>query len=291
VTDDLALALELADLADAITLPRFGAENLEVARKADATPVTEADTGAERAMRDHLGRMRPSDAVLGEEFGAGAGAGGGAGPGAGGGASGGAGGGAGEGAGGGAGGGRRWILDPIDGTANYIRGIPVWASLIALHDGERPLAAVVSAPALGRRWWGRAGGGAFTSDRLSGRSRRLRVSGVDDLGAAQVSIAGVSDWAPPARREALFELARRTWRSRGFGDFWMHMLVAEGAVDIAIDSPGVSVWDLAAPQLIVEEAGGRLTDLRGARGAAGGEALSSNGRLHDAALAVVGRDP
>jgi histidinol-phosphatase len=259
--DDLALALELADACDAITTGRFGAGDLLVETKADATPVSEADTGAEEAVRERLAVARPDDAVLGEEYGSDEAA----------------------------TGARRWIIDPIDGTKNYVRGIPVWATLLALEEGGEPRVAVVSAPALGRRWWASRGGGAFTRDAvLGGEVRPLRVSGVSDLGDAQLSFAGLEEWRAIGRLDAMLALAARCGRTRGLGDFWAYMLVAEGAIEIGLD-PVVSLWDLAAPQLIVEEAGGRFTDLGGARTASGGDAIASNGVLHDDALAFVGR--
>jgi histidinol-phosphatase len=260
--DDLALALELADACDAITLGRYRAVDLEVETKADATPVSEADTGAERAVRDRLSVARPGDAVIGEEFGGSD---------------------WGE-------AGRRWIIDPIDGTKNYVRGIPVWATLLALEDAGEVTVAVVSAPALGRRWWASRGAGAFALDALvDGGPRRLRVSGVSSLGEAQLSFAGLEEWREIDRLDAILALAERCGRSRGLGDFWAYMLVAEGAIEIGLD-PVVSLWDLAAPQLIVEEAGGRFTDLGGTRTPAGGDAIATNRLLHEAALAFVRRD-
>jgi histidinol-phosphatase len=259
LADDVALARELADLADTITLPRFGAVDLAVSTKPDLTPVTEADTAAERALRDLLSDVRPADDVMGEEYGA---------------------------QGGGAR--RRWIVDPIDGTKNYVRGIPVWATLIALEEGEECTLGLVSAPALGRRWWASRGAGAFASDALTGETRQLAVSGVTELRDAQLSFGGFEDWAAGGRREALIELVEACWRTRSFGDFWAYMLLAEGALEIAID-PVASVWDLAAPQIIVEEAGGQFSDLSGVRTTGGGDAIATNGRLHDAALWRVGR--
>jgi histidinol-phosphatase len=260
LADDLALALELADLADAITLDRFQAVDLSVSTKPDLTPVTEADTAAERAIRARLGEARPSDAVVGEEYGD---------------------------HGGGAA--RRWIIDPIDGTKNYVRGVPVWATLVSLQTDGEDQVAVVSAPSLGRRWWAARGQGAWGRDAITRTTRRLEVSGVADLADAQLSFAGAEEWLRGEHFDALTELMARTWRSRGFGDFWAYMLLAEGALEIALDSPGVSVWDLAAPKLIVEEAGGRFTDLAGVATAESGEALATNGLLHAAALAIVGR--
>jgi histidinol-phosphatase len=247
VPDDLALALELADLADAITLERYRAGDLVVETKPDLTPVTEADQAAEQAIRDRLADARPYDAIIGEEFGTTATA---------------------E---------RQWVIDPIDGTKNYVRGIPVWATLIALRDQV----AVVSAPALHRRWWAARDRGAFAD------GRTIHVSAVAELADAQLLWSGVEEWEAVGRTEAVLSLARRCWRSRGLGDFWQYMLVAEGAAEIALD-PEVKLWDLAAPQLIVEEAGGRFTDLTGARRPDGGSGIATNGLLHGAALEVVG---
>jgi histidinol-phosphatase len=250
VPDDLALALELADLADSITLERFGADDLVVETKPDLTPVTEADRAVEEAIRERIAAERPGDAIVGEEFGSTAS------------------------------GGRQWVIDPIDGTKNYVRGIPVWATLLSL---EREVA-VVSAPALGRRWWARRGAGAFAD------GRPIHVSAVAGLGDAQLLWSGIEDWDGVGRADAVLELARRCWRSRGLGDFWQYMLVAEGAAEIALD-PEVKVWDLAAPQLIVEEAGGKFTDLHGRPRPDGGSGLATNGLLHEAALEVVGERP
>ncbi len=259
-SEDLALALELADLADAITIPRFRAADLVVETKPDLTPVSEADTAVERAIRARLADARPGDAVVGEEYGES----------------------------GDSDGARRWIIDPIDGTKNYVRGIPVWGTLLALHEGDQATIGVVSAPALGRRWWASAGAGAFGADGLSEKPRRLRVSAVQALADAQLCISGFDGWEEHGRLEALIELARQCWRTRGFGDFWTYMMIAEGVAEIGCE-PIVSLWDLAAPQVIVEEAGGTFTDLAGVRTAAGGDALATNGLLHEQALALVGR--
>jgi histidinol-phosphatase len=239
VSPDLELALGLADVADELALERFGAPDLLVETKADATPVTEADRAVEEAILSRLRRDRPDDGVVGEEFGIREG------------------------------GSRRWIVDPIDGTRNYARGIPVWATLIALEDEGRAQLGVVSAPALGRRWWAERGLGAFSGE------RRLAVSAIDRIEDAVLSFA---------LEQPLPEVARRCRHARGFGDFWAHMLVAEGAVDGAIDAVGVSVWDLAAVQVIVEEAGGRFTDAQGVARPDGGTGISSNGLLHDELL-------
>ena len=258
--DDLALALELADAADSIALARFRASDLVVETKPDRTPVTEADPAVERAVRERLAVERPDDAILGEEYGSSE---------------------APE-------NGRRWIVDPIDATANYLRGIPVWATLLALQEGDEVTVGVVSAPALHSRWWASRGGGAFGSDGLTAEPRRLRVSAVRALEDAQLGISGMEDWEERGRLQPLVSLARKCWRTRGFGDFWTYMLVAEGVVDIGCEAV-VSLWDLAAPQVIVEEAGGAFTDLAGVRTPAGGDALASNGLLHEQALAFVRR--
>jgi histidinol-phosphatase len=253
---DLALAQELADAADAITMARFRADDLVVQTKPDLTPVSEADTAVERELRRRLGAARPGDAIVGEEYGESDDQG----------AS------------------RRWIVDPIDGTKSYVRGVPVWATLLALEeDGELTLG-MVSAPALGRRWWGAAGQGAFA--RENGQQRRLHVSGVRELGDAQLCFSDFDGWAADGRLPALLGLSARCWRTRGFGDFWQHMLVAEGAAEIAVD-PGVSLWDLAAILVVVREAGGRMTDLDGVERADGGDGVSTNGLLHDEVLAAL----
>ena len=183
---------------------------------------------------------------------------------------------------------RRWIIDPIDGTKNFVRGIPVWATLLALQVGSELSVGVVSAPALQRRWWAARGAGAFAADGLGDEARRLRVSAVGSLSDAQLCFPGLEDWDESVGIDALLALARRCWRSRGYGDFWPYMLLAEGAVDIACE-PVVTLWDLAAPLVIVEEAGGRFTDLGGVARADGGDALATNGLLHEEALAIIGR--
>jgi histidinol-phosphatase len=258
---DLSLALALADAADAVSLPRFGSLGLRVETKPDHTPVSDADTGTERAIRSLLERRRPHDAVVGEEFGES----GGAGP-------------------------RRWIIDPIDGTKNYVRGVPVWATLIALMEADEVYVGVVSAPALGRRWWASRGQGAWSSV-FGGEPRHLHVSGVTALADASIAYSSLHGWdQAPGGREGLLALERQVWRTRGYGDFWQHAMVAEGAVDAAAE-PEVSLWDLAAVAVLVEEAGGRFTDLRGRRGPDGGSALSSNGLLHEPVLATLSGRP
>src|SRR5829696_4504143 len=237
-SEDMRLAHVLADQADSISLDRFKAQDLIVDTKPDLTPVTDADRAVEEMLRITLTRARTRDAVMGEEFGT-----------------------TGHGS-------RRWVLDPIDGTKNFVRGVPVWATLIALFDGEEPVVGLVSAPALNRRWWAAKDVGAWTGRRLE-NATRCTVSGVTTLADASLSYS-----------------SRSGWRTRAYGDFWSYMLVAEGAVDIACE-PEVSLWDLAAVDVIVREAGGRFTDLTGAPGPAGGSALATNGTLHDAALRTL----
>lgn len=250
--DDLRLAHVLADAADATTTHRFRALDLAVSTKPDLSPVTDADRTVEENVRSTLQRARPRDAVLGEEYGKT-----GLGP-------------------------RCWILDPIDGTKNFVRGVPVWATLIALMEGDEVVVGLVSAPALGRRWWGARGAGAWTGRSLSTASR-CRVSEVDDTLDGSLSYSSLSGWEQCGRMSAFLDLTRRVWRTRAFGDFWSHMMVAEGAVDISAE-PEVSLWDLAALTVIVHEAGGRLTDLDGNSGPSGGSVVCTNGRLHEEVL-------
>ncbi|MFM9135024.1 MAG: inositol monophosphatase family protein [bacterium] len=250
--DDLSLALALADTADGVTLPAFRREGLVVETKPDLTPVTEADRGAEATLRAELGRRRPGDTVVGEEMG------------------------------GTLGSGRQWILDPIDGTKNFVRGVPVWASLIALVIDGLVEVGVVSAPALGRRWWAARGLGAWTRGPEDSTDRRLRASAVGNLADASFSFSDGIGWPPGA----LDALAASAWRSRAYGDFWSHMLVAEGSVDIAME-PELSVWDVAALVPIVEEAGGRITAIDGGDVLQGPGALTTNGLMHGIALDAV----
>jgi histidinol-phosphatase len=257
---DLVLALELADLADVITIERFGAADLAVETKPDMTPVSEADTVVEQIVRQRLAAVHPNDSIVGEEYGVST---------------------APDSA-------RRWIIDPIDGTMSYVRGIPVWATLLALEVEDEVTVGVVSAPALGRRWWASRGGGAYLSDGTASAPRALGVSKVRELTDAQLCFGGLREWDEVNRADALLELGRECWRARGFGDFWGYMLVAEGSAEIALD-PVAALWDLAATLLIVEEAGGRFTDLGGVRTPDGGDAVATNGLLHDAVLAIIGR--
>ena len=251
----LSLALDIADLADRITMGRFRAIDLLVSTKPDDTPVTEADHAVEEAIREHLAIHAREHAVLGEEFGydesddsef-------------------------------------RWIVDPIDGTKNYLRGVPIWATLIGLEQAGRLVVGVVSAPALHSRWWAGVGLGAFRD------GEPIRVSEVERIEDAHISFS----WDTQERFEAggfderVISLARRCWRSRSIGDFWQHVLVAEGAFDAAAE-PAISPWDVAALQPIIEEAGGRFSDLTGAARIDGGSVVCTNGRLHEAVLSALG---
>ena len=256
---DLALALRLADAADAVTLPRFRAADLQVTTKPDRSPVTDADTAAEEVLRALIAVERPGDAVLGEEGGGNA-----------------------------VGVGRGWVLDPIDGTKNFSRGMPAWATLIGLTVDGTATVGVASAPALGRRWWGAIGQGAWTSDAAGAAPRRMAVSRVAALGDAYLSTTDLRVFGQQGRMDRWLALVDAVWETRAFGDFWQHVLVAEGVLDVAVD-PVANPWDLAALAPVVAEAGGRLTDLTGAATWAGGDALTTNGVLHDAARAVIGR--
>ncbi|MCV7401615.1 histidinol-phosphatase [Mycobacterium fragae] len=251
--DDLAVALDLADQADAVTLARFGALDLQVDTKPDLTPVSDADRAVETGLRAALAQARPGDSILGEEFGGPT-----------------------------TFAGRQWIIDPIDGTKNFVRGVPVWASLIALLDDGVPTVGVVSAPALQRRWWAAAGAGAFATVGHS-PARRLTVSTVAQLDSASLSFSSLSGWAERGLRKRFLELTDTVWRVRAYGDFWSYCLVAEGAVDIAAE-PEVSVWDLAPLDILVREAGGAFTSLEGTTGPHGGSVVATNGLLHDQVL-------
>ncbi|HTX93869.1 MAG TPA: histidinol-phosphatase [Mycobacterium sp.] len=251
--DDLTLALRLADRADTLSSARFGALDLRIDTKPDLTPVTDADRAVELELREMLASERPGEDVLGEEFGGTT-----------------------------SHTGRQWIIDPIDGTKNFVRGVPVWASLIALLDDGVPVVGAVSAPALRRRWWAAAGQGAFGA--VDGDTpRRLSVSSVAQLDSASLSFSSLSGWAQRGLRERFITLTDAVWRVRAFGDFLSYCLVAEGAVDIAAE-PEVSVWDLAALDILVREAGGTLTGLDGIAGPHRGSAVATNGLLHDEVL-------
>ncbi len=258
-TDDLRLAHVLADDADSLTMERFRSIDLHVSTKPDATLVSDADVNVEDGVRRTLGRARPRDAVLGEEAGST-----GFGP-------------------------RRWVVDPIDGTHNFVRGVPVWATLIALMEGDDVVVGCVSAPALGRRWWASAGGGSWTGKSLL-NAKPCRVSDIKDVGDASFSYSELGGWDRIGRLEAILALTRRCWRSRAYGDFWSHVMVAEGTVDIAAE-PELALHDMAALAVIVTEAGGRFSGLDGRPGPLGNNALTTNGHLHDAAMAFVGHFP
>jgi len=255
--DDLALAHLLADTADAISVPRFRARDLHVTTKPDLTPVSDADTAVEKALRGTLARARPRDGVLGEELGTAEGR-----------------------------GTRQWVIDPIDATKNFVRGVPVWGTLIALMDGDRAVVGLVSAPALGRRWWGAVGHGAYAG-RHQSAATPIRVSGVSRLADASFCYSSLKSWEEIDKLDGMLELMRGSWRSRAYGDFYGHMLVAEGAVDVMVE-PELSLWDLAALVPIITEAGGEFTDLSGNPGPGGGSAVTTNGKLHAEVLKRVG---
>jgi len=253
--DDLRLAHVMADQVDSVTMSRFKAQDLRVETKPDLTPVTDADRTAEEIIRGQLSRARSRDAVHGEEM-----PDTGHGP-------------------------RRWVIDPIDGTKNFVRGVPVWATLIALLDGDEVVVGLVSAPALGRRWWAAQGSGAWTGKSLAAASR-LQVSGVSTLKDASFSYSSLTGWEERGKLDNFLELGRQVWRTRAYGDFWSHVLVAEGAVDLSAE-PDLALHDMAALVPIVTEAGGTFTSITGVPGPFGGSALVSNGLLHAAALQVL----
>jgi histidinol-phosphatase len=255
LADDLAVALVLAAEADLVAIDRYRAQDLEVQLKPDRTQVTDADTRVERIIREHLADARPDDAVLGEEFGT-------------------------EGSSN-----RQWIIDPIDGTSNFVRGVPIWGALIALVIDGVPEVGVVSAPALGRRWWAATGHGSWLQQH-GGEPRRLRVSGIADLADATLSYNSIKHWDQYGRLDQLIALSREVGRTRAFGDLWSYMLLAEGAIDIAGEFD-VKPWDIAALVPIVREAGGRITDADGADAVDTLSVLATNGVLHDEVLRRV----
>jgi histidinol-phosphatase len=267
--DDLALAHALADLADAISLDRYQAQDLVVATKPDNTPVTDADRAVETAIREALATHRNTDGLVGEEFGSDKGT-----------------------------SGRYWVIDPIDGTKNFMRGVPTWATLIALVNVdsfgvEEVVVGIASAPALARRWSAAKGHGAFVrfssgniddlSEDLgaSSNEKKISVSKVAKLSDASISYSDFVGWGD--RLEPFQKMLANAWRTRGIGDFWSHMLVAEGAVDVAIE-PSLAVWDMAALDIIVREAGGAFTNTAGQNGPFGGSGVSTNGVLHNAVI-------
>ena len=246
IDDDLTFAISLADVADAITLPRFRSVDLVVEEKPDRSPVTDADRAAETAIRDAVAASGRNEAVLGEEFGSDGSK------------------------------DRRWIVDPIDGTTSYLRGIPIWATLFALEVDGAVEIALVSAPALGRRWWARRGGGAFAD------GRPCRVSRIRRVEDAAVSTTSQRRMPP-----GWSTIVARAWANRGLGDFWHHCLVGEGSLDVATDGPYMRVWDYSAVKLIVEEAGGRSTQLDGVEPEDRGSLLSTNGLLHSEVIGLL----
>lgn len=251
---DLELALALADAADAQTLPSFDATGLDVRRKADRTHVTAADLAAERAIRVLLGERRPDDAILGEEYGATQAA------------------------------SRRWIVDPIDGTANFLRGVPVWGTMIALEIDGAVRLGVVSMPAMGRRWWAASGLGAWTN--APDGSRPIQVSEVDDLDDASISFQSIGQWRDAGRLDALLALQDAVWRDRAYGDVWSYMLLAEGRLEF-VGEFDVKEYDIAAAAAIVREAGGRFTSFEGDETIGTGSAVASNGVLHERFLEIL----
>jgi histidinol-phosphatase len=260
-SDDLALAHLLADTADAISTARFRAQDLHVEAKPDLTPVSDADTAVEKAIRATLARARPRDGMLGEEFGRTAAA---AGPGS-----------------------RHWVIDPIDGTKNFVRGVPIWATLIALMEGDTPVVGLVSAPALGRRWWAARGHGAFAGKHQHAATR-ISVSSVRKLTDASFCYASLNGWAEMGRLDQVLDILLGVWRSRAYGDFYGYMLLAEGALD-AMAEPELSLWDMAALIPIVTEAGGKITDLDGRPAADKSSVIGTNGVLHESVLAALAR--
>ena len=280
ILDDLALAHALADLADAITLDRYQSQDLVITTKPDNTPVTDADRAVETAIREALGAHRTDDGLVGEEFGSDKGS-----------------------------SGRYWVIDPIDGTKNFMRGVPTWATLIALvqvdaSGNEEVVVGIASAPALARRWAAAKGHGAtvrfnsgndfddsdqtkdFESFSLTVNEKKISVSKVSTLSDASISYSDFVGWGD--RLEPFQKMLEGAWRTRGIGDFWSHMLVAEGAVDVAIE-PSLAVWDMAALDIIVREAGGTFTNIVGQNGPFGGSGVSTNGVLHN--LVINGLNP
>lgn len=252
---DLDVALRAADAADAVTMARFDSADLDIQLKADASFVTEADLAAEQAVRAVLTRERPDDGQFGEEFGV-----------------------SGTGS-------RQWIIDPIDGTANYLKGIPMWTTLIALVIDGVPRVGVASQPAIGRRWWAASSLGAWTNQ-PGGPPRRLAVSSVTDLAEASISFQSIAQWDGAGRTDALLRLSRSVWRDRGYGDAWPYMLLAEGRLEFVAEFD-VKEYDIAALVPIIHEAGGKFTDIEGNDSLSSRSSLATNARLHDAFRAVI----
>ena len=251
---DLELALRLADAADAQSLPRFDTSDLEISTKADNSHVTDADLATERAIRSILETERPEDGIFGEEFGAQGST------------------------------QRQWIIDPIDGTANFLRGVPLWGTMIALAIDGVPQIGVVSMPALGRRWWASEGQGAWTT--VEGEARRLRTSSVSSLDDASVSFQSIAQWAEADRLDTLLTVAERVWRDRAYGDVYSYMLLAEGRIDMVAEF-GVKEYDIAAAVPIVREAGGRMTAVDGTETISARSTLATNGTLHGDFLTLM----
>jgi Archaeal fructose-1,6-bisphosphatase and related enzymes of inositol monophosphatase family len=256
--DDLRLALQLADVSDAISVARFRSSDLHVTTKPDRTHVTDADQAVERAIRSTLGAERPADGILGEEYGGDRGDTGAA---------------------------RRWIVDPIDGTHNYERGLPVWGTLIALAIRNEVVLGVASAPALGKRWWAARGSGAWAQEN-GGEPYRIRVSSIGDLADASMSFQSIQQWDEAGYLDRLVALTRRAWRDRAYGDLWSYALLAEGLIDV-VGEFGVHPYDIAALIPIVEEAGGRFTSVTGGAPLWDPAPLATNGALHDTVLAAL----
>lgn len=256
---DLDLALKMAQQVDTLTLARYGSNDLRVETKPDMTPVSDADRGAEELILAMLAEHRPEDSVLGEEFGVhGSGS-------------------------------RRWVIDPIDGTKNFVRRVPVWATLISLVIDDEPVLGVISAPALSRRWWAATGLGAYVTEPGLTAPRKLQVSQVSELADASLSYASLNGWKALNKLDDLLELLDQAWRTRGYGDFFSYTLLAEGAVDAAFE-PELELYDMAALVPLVREAGGTFTSITGIDGCHGGNALASNGALHQQILPYLNRD-
>lgn len=252
---DLDLAIELASIADEISLKRYRALDLHVENKPDLSPVTDADRSIELAIKKHLTQIAPGDAVIGEEFGS-----------------------AGEAS-------RTWIIDPIDGTANFMRGVPVWATLICLAIDGKPTVSVVSAPALGRRWWAAPELGSFTKD-IDGQIRSLKVSAISELQNSSLSYNNLQLWDQAGMLPDLTQLSRKIWRTRAYGDFWSYMLLAEGALDVVAEHD-LKIYDIAALVPIVEQAGGRFTAMDGELTIESSSVLATNSRLHELVLSEL----
>jgi len=248
--DLLEFALELADKADSITMSKYQSSDLVVNQKPDLTPVTEADKKVEQVIRTEIEKAFPNDSILGEEYGEAKRS-----------------------------AARQWIIDPIDGTKNFVRSVPVWATLIALAEGDEVVLGVVSAPALGRRWWAVKEKGAWVHNTLTGETKQIRVSQVSDLEHASLGYASLPAWKGLDKFDKFLSLMDKCWRTRGYGDFWIYMLLAEGAIDIAAE-PELAVYDMAALVPIVVEAGGTFTSTNGKPGPWDGNAVATNTLLH-----------